>query len=147
MSPLIRRAYWQATALALAAHFAGWPPGLPLAMAATLAQAVHFLVLRRPWRALEVQVRWFYLGLLCLGAWPGMAWVHALQFAGLVALLVTDYCPAARTLMLLPWNRPGVPLSLALLRWLLLSPPAPGSIAERLAQQHFGARLPGRYST
>ena len=46
-------------------------------------------------------------------------------------LLVADYCPLARMLVLLPWNR-RVPLTAQLLRWLILSPPAPGAIATRV---------------
>lgn len=138
MDPLIRRAYWQATAALLAAHFGGWGAALPCALALTLAHALHFHAARRTWRALDVQVRWFYLMLLVLGTLPAMAWLHAAQFAGLLLLLVGDYCLAARLLVLLPWNRTQ-PLTPGLVRWVLLSPPRPGSIADRLRGGAMGA--------
>jgi hypothetical protein len=132
MNALAQQTYWQATAAVLAGHFGGWDPGLHWAIALTATQAVQLTLTRRGWRALDVQVRWFYLGLLLLGTLPGMGWLQALLFAGLMARLVADYCLAARMLVLLPWNRTA-PFSAALVRWVLLSPPAPGSIGTRLA--------------
>jgi hypothetical protein len=131
MNPIAIRVYWQATAALLAAHFGGWQAGLPLAIALNLAQALHFSAVRRSGRALDVQVRWLYLALLLLGTVPPLAWLHALQAAGLFALLVADYCLAARLLVLMPWNR-RVPFSAGLLLQVLRMPPRPGSIAERL---------------
>jgi hypothetical protein len=63
------------------------------------------------------------------GLWP----LHAIQFVGVNALLVADYCLLARLLAVLPWNRPG-PWSADVLRRALLTPPAPGSILARLAE-------------
>jgi hypothetical protein len=131
MDARIRRLYWQLTALGLACHFAGWPAALPLVLALNAAQGVHVLALRRGLRPLDVQVRLGYLALLLLGMvgplWP----IHVVQFVGVNALLVADYCPLARLLVLLPWNRQQ-PLTPALLRWLALAPPAPGPIVDRL---------------
>jgi hypothetical protein len=76
-------------------------------------------------------VRTGYLVLLLAGHLPGLWPIHLLQFVGINALLVADYCPLARMLVLLPWNR-RVPLSLSLLRWLVLAPPAPGPITARV---------------
>jgi hypothetical protein len=128
-----RRLYWQLTALGLAAHFAGWPAALPLVLALNSAQVLHVLAARRSFRPLDVQVRIGYLGLLALGSFGPLGPIHVVQFVGVNALLVADYCPLARLLVLLPWNR-RVPLSGPLVRWLLRSPPAPGSIVERLPQ-------------
>ncbi|HSI61443.1 MAG TPA: hypothetical protein VLA16_28045 [Ideonella sp.] len=131
MDARFKRLYWQVTALLLAAHFAGWAGGLPLAVALTAGQVLHFAASRRKLRALEVQVRIGYLGLLMLGSigplWP----IHLVQFVGVNALLVADYCLLARLLVLMPWNR-GVPLSAQLFRQALFSPPAPGAIDRRL---------------
>lgn len=134
MDARIKRLYWQLTALLLAAHGAGWPEALPLVLALGSLQAAHWLAWRRSLRALDVQVRVAYLGLLFLGLLPGLWVVHAILFMGVNALLVADYCPLARLLVLLPWNRP-VPLSWPLLRWLVLAPPAPGAITARLPAQ------------
>jgi hypothetical protein len=131
MDPRLKRLYWQVTALLLAAHFAGWAAGLPLAIGLTAWQALHFATRRRTLRALDVQVRIGYAALLLLGSvgplWP----VHVVQFVGVNALLVGDYCLLARLLVLLPWNR-GVPLSAQLVRQALLSPPTPAAIHHRL---------------
>lgn len=127
----IKRLYWQVTALLLAAHFAGWAAGLPLAAALTAGQVLHFVAFRRNLHTVDVQVRIGYLGLLMLGSvgplWP----IHLMQFVGVNALLVADYCLLARLLVLMPWNR-GLPLSTQLLRQALFSPPAPGAIHRRL---------------
>lgn len=122
MNDTLRRSYWQATALLLAAHLAGWSVGLPAVLALLVVMVGHFLAWHRSCRALEVQVRLLYLGLLALGAaLPHGAWLHALQLAGLAVRLATDYCLAARLLVLMPWNRVE-PFSGALLRRALLSP-------------------------
>lgn len=131
MDPRVKRLYWQVTALLLAAHFAGWAGGLPIAIALTSWQVLHFSAFRRTPRALDVQVRIGYAGLLMLGSvgplWP----IHLVQFVGVNALLVVDYCLLARLLVLLPWNR-GVPLSARLVRQALFTPPVPGAIHHRL---------------
>ena len=131
MDARLERLYWQITALLLAGHFAGWAIGLPAAIALTFVQACHFTLLRRSVVAFDVQVRIGYLALLIAGTigplWP----LHVVQFVGVNALLVADYCLLARLLVLLPWNR-EVPLSFGLLRWLLFSPPAPGAIVSRV---------------
>ena len=131
MSAHVRRIYWQATALLLAAHFAGWAPALALAILLTAVQSVHCAVQGRSLRAFAVQVRVGYLALLLLGLWPPLAALHVVQFAGVNALLTVDYCPLARLLVLAPWNR-SVPFSGALVCWGLLSPPAPGAIVDRV---------------
>jgi len=134
MDARIRRLYWQLTALGLACHFAGWAAALPLVMALNTVQGAHVLASRRSLRPLDVQVRLGYLALLLLGTWGPLWPIHVVQFVGVNALLVADYCPLARLLVLLPWNR-REPLSWPLARWLLLSPPVPGSIADRLAKR------------
>lgn len=131
MSPHVRRLYWQATALLLAAHFAGWAPALVLALLLTAVQSVHFAVQAHSLRAFAVQVRVGYLALLLVGLWPPLAPLHVVQFVGVNALLTVDYCPLARLLVLAPWNR-SVPFSGALVRWVLLAPPAPGAIVDRV---------------
>lgn len=127
----LKRLYWQLTALLLAAHFAGWTHGMPLAIALTAWQAVHFTVVRRTLRTLDVQVRIAYLGLLMLGSvgplWP----IHAVQLVGVNALLVVDYCLLARLLVLAPWNRIE-PLTAQLVLEALLTPPAPQAIHRLL---------------
>jgi hypothetical protein len=131
MDSRIKRLYWQLTALLLAAHFAGWAAALPLAIALTLAQAAHFAGYRRDLLAFEVQLRAAYLGLLLAGILPGCWPLHVIQFVGVNAMLVFDYCLLARLLSLAPWNRGGR-LTLALLRRTFLSAPVRGSILDAL---------------
>ena len=132
MDPRIQRLYWHCTTLLFATHFAGWSAGLGAVIGLNVVQVAHFLARRRSLRAFDVQVRIGYLLLLAAGSvgplWP----LHAIQFVGANALLVVDYCPLARMLLLLPWNR-RQPLSPALVRWIAFAPPRPGSIADRLA--------------
>ena len=126
MDPRIKRLYWQISALLLAAHFAGWAAAMPLSLALTALQTLHFLARHRRWRHFEIPVRAAYLALLLAGHLPGLWPIHLLRFVGVNALQVTDYCLLARLLVLLPWNR-LVPLSLGLLRWLVPAhPPRPG---------------------
>lgn len=134
MSTQVRRIYWQATALLLAAHFAGWAPALALAIGLTAVQCAHFAVQARSLRAFAVQVRIGYLALLLLGLWPPLSVLHVVQFAGVNALLTVDYCPLARLLVFAPWNR-SVPFSAALVRWVVFSPPAPGAIVDRVPRE------------
>lgn len=121
-----QRGYWQLTAVLLAAHFAGWPAALPLAVLVNVLQVNHVVALRRGFAALDVQVRLAHLGLLALGSaaplWP----LLVVQFIGVNALLIADYCLLARLLWLLPRHRRG-PLSWHLLRRTVLSPPAAGA--------------------
>lgn len=129
MPARLQRLYWQLTALLLAAHFTGWAWALPAAMALTAWQSAHCAWARGTLQALGVQVRVGYLGLLLLGSvgplWP----IHVVQFVGVNALLVVDYCLLARLLVLMPWNRID-PLSMSLVGRALFTPPAPGAIHQ-----------------
>jgi hypothetical protein len=60
-----------------------------------------------------------------------LAWLHTLQFVGVNAFLIADYCLLARRLVLLPWNR-CAPLTPTLVRAVLTLPTGPGSVIERL---------------
>ena len=133
MNPIVKRLYWQLTVLLLAAHAFGVHAAMPAAIGLTAWQAAHALAARRSAMHLEVQVRVGFLLLLLIGLLPGGWVLHAAVFAGVNALLIAGYCPMARMLVLMPWNR-SVPLSLGLVRWVLLAPPSDGPILARLAQ-------------
>lgn len=128
---MLQRLYWQLSALLLAAHLAGASLAIEAAIVLCTAQTLDMARQRRSLRAFPVQVRLAYLGVLGFGMWPPLAALHALQFVAVNAMLVADYCPLARLLVLMPWNR-RVPFSLALLRWAAFSPPAPGAIVDRV---------------
>jgi hypothetical protein len=128
VNPTLRNTYWQLTALLLAAHFAGWTPALAAAIALTAVHALHEVAWHRSLRPLSAQVPVLYVAMLAAGALvPPLGWLHLVQFAGLCVRLCSDYCLAARLLVLMPWNR-AAPLSLALLRRVLLAPPVNGSV-------------------
>ena len=133
MNPIGKRLYVQLTALLLAAHFLGRPEAMPLAVALNAVQCVHAVAVRRGLAHLEAQVRIAFLGLLLLGLLPGASPLHAVQFAGVNAMLVAGYCPLARLLVLMPWNAGAAP-SLGLVRRVLLAPPSDAPIVAVLAQ-------------
>ena len=57
MSSILRRAYWQATAFALALGLCGVPAGAQWATGLTAVQLLHCIALRGTLCALDVQVR------------------------------------------------------------------------------------------
>jgi hypothetical protein len=123
--------YWLATAILLAAYIAGLRSAIFLAIALTLLQLVHFGARYGDAAAFPVQVRAAYLGLLAAGLYPPLAFIHWVQLFGTWAMVLVGYCPLARALSLLPWNR-RQPLSAALVRRTFLSPPTPGSIVDAM---------------
>ena len=79
-----------------------------------------------------MQVRLGYLGLLLLGLAPFLGWIHWVQFVGGAIMLTTRYCPLARMLSLLPWNR-NQPMSWALIKTVVFTPPITGSFNQLLS--------------
>jgi hypothetical protein len=124
--------YWLAMAGLLASGLAGCPAAPLAAVALAAVQSAHFFLRagRRP--ALPVQVRVIYLGLVLAGLWPPLAVIHWLLLAGTLALVAFDYCPLARTLALMPWNRAQL-LTWRLVARAYLTPPVHGSILAVLA--------------
>jgi hypothetical protein len=106
---------WLVTFALLAAGLAGFPAGFIAAIALSLVQTVFFWRKTRDVRAMSVQIRLSYTLLLAVCFIPQLRWLYWLPTVGTSALLVFGYCLMARTLSLLPWNRPE-PLSLDLLR-------------------------------
>lgn len=105
---------------------AGWGPGYAIALGTTAVHGIHYLARGHRPSTLPMQVRIAYLGILALGLWPPLSLLHWMQLAGTSALLAFDYCPLARTLSLMPWNR-RVPLTGRLVLRVLLAPPVRGS--------------------
>jgi hypothetical protein len=122
---------WLVTVPMLAWGVAGHDAGIAGASALTVAQCVRFALREDGVRSFPFQVRAAYLGLLLLGRWPPLAFLHWIQLTGTTAMVMVGYCPLARVLSLLPWNRRG-PLTLRLVRAALLSPPVRGTIVEAL---------------
>jgi hypothetical protein len=124
--------YWAAMVLLLAAETV-WPASAFAAVGLGVVQSVHFYARTEQMGALPVQVRVAYLGLLVAGVLPPLAFLHWLVLAGTLARVAFDYCPLARTLALMPWNRTQ-PLTLGLVRRAYLTPPLDGSILVVLAR-------------
>jgi hypothetical protein len=125
--------YWAAMALLLAAGPL-WPAAGFVAAALGVVQAVHFYARLEQIGALPVQVRIACLGLLLAGLAAPLAFIHWLVLVGTLARVAFDYCPLARTLALMPWNR-RQPLTLALVRRAYLTPPTQESILAVLARR------------
>ena len=119
--------YWLLAATGLGLGVAGWNPGYGIAIGGTVIHGLHYLGRGYGPDSLPVQVRVAYLGFLVLGLWPPLAPLHWMQMAGTLVLLLLDYCPLARLLALMPWNR-RVPLSVALIGKVFLTPPVRGSV-------------------
>ncbi len=121
--------YWLFTAGLLSAGALGWDPALPLCIALTAVQILHFTVRTGGVFSFAVQVRIAYL-LVLLVALPealrSLVWLPA---AGTWIRVLFGYCAMARTVYLLPWNRTE-PFSAALLYRTFWSPPVRGSFMK-----------------
>lgn len=123
--------YWAATDALLIAAVLGWEPGFAAVIGLNALQAIHFMLRERSLSAFPVQVRVGYLGLLLAGQWEPLYFIYFIQIAGTTAMVLFDYCPLARFLSLMPWNR-REPFTLDLLRRTVFSPPVRGNILQGL---------------
>jgi hypothetical protein len=123
--------YWLAADLLLLYGLAGGEWGFAPVIALCAAQALHFIVRERSLSAFPVQVRVSYLGLLLFGLWEYGHFIYWIQLAGTSAMVLADYCPLARFLSLMPWNR-RESFSWKLLVRTFLSRPVRGSILQGL---------------
>lgn len=98
---------WTITALLLAAGLAGFDRGYQIAILLSAVQTIFFLVRLRSPRTSAVQIRSFYTLLLIACYPPAMHWLFWLPTVGTFALVIFGYCPLARVLSLMPWNRTG----------------------------------------
>lgn len=119
--------YWIVIGLCLGTGLLFWPPALFLAMAVMLVHCIHYLRCASGVTAFPMQVRIGFLGLLVLGQLPYLGWVNWVQMAGITALITVGYCPLARILSLMPWNRTR-PMSWKLFVTAIFSPPVEGSM-------------------
>ena len=117
--------YWLLTTALLFAGLAGWSECHLAAAGLTLVQVIHLAYDGHEPTSFPIQVRMAYFTLLCLALVPGMAWVMWLPAIGTPTMLISGYCPLARFMALVPWNR-NEPLDLPLLRRVLLTPPGDG---------------------
>jgi hypothetical protein len=123
--------YWLVTAILVVAYVAGSNAAIVAAIALSAVQLVHFAAREGELAAFPVQVRAAYLVLLVAGLYPPLGFIHWVQLVGTWAMVLVGYCPLARALSLLPWNR-SQPLSAALVRRTFVSAPVSGSIVDAI---------------
>jgi len=121
--------YWLVTDGLLIGNLVGWRWGALPVITLTVIQAVHYLHRERRIMAFPVQVRLGYLLLLVLGTIAPLGFIHWVQLAGTTAVVTVGYCPLARILALMPWNR-RQPLTAMLVWNTIVSPPVAGSILD-----------------
>lgn len=121
--------YWLASVTLLIAFLAGQGGALGLALGLTVVQVAHFRLREESFAAFPVQVRIAYAAILALGLWEPTRWVIWIPTIGTAAQVLFGYCPLARMLSLLPWNRKER-LSLALVRRTFVSRPVRGSVLQ-----------------
>jgi hypothetical protein len=126
--------YWLGAAVLLVVGLTGAPLGFAPVIALGSVQVLHYLAREGSLSAFPVQVRVAYLGLLLLGQWDPFYFVYWIQLAGTTAMVTADYCPLARFLSLMPWNR-SQPLSWGLIWRTIVTPPVKGNILQGLPAQ------------
>ena len=126
--------YWLATVCLLTAGIAGWPYGFYSAIALTVFQLIHYLLiyflLNKDGRSsFPVQVRAGYLLLLLIALPDALNWIYWIPVIGTWAQVVFGYCTMARFVSLFPWNRIE-PFSFNLLAKTFFSRPVRGNILQ-----------------
>lgn len=122
--------HWAATVPLLGFHLAGQRWALPAAVVLCALMAVCYAILVRGFKPMPAQVRFAYLGLLAVGALPGLYWIHWIQLFGASAMVVVGYCPLVRLLSLLPLNRTE-PLTGRVIWRTLVTDPCSGGLLHR----------------
>jgi hypothetical protein len=122
---------WLATALSLAAGLGGYPLGFRAAVLISVVQAVVYDFKEVSGFTFPVQVRFAYTALLILCQASSLEWLYWLPAAGTFAFVLSGYCPMARVLSLLPWNRTE-PITQDLIRRTFLARPVPGEVRHGL---------------
>lgn len=119
--------YWLSTIPLLTVGNLGETNGYVLVALLTVIQIVHFIYREGSICAFPVQVRIAYLGWFLLGQVPYMQWMLWIQLIGTSLNVLVNYCPMARLMALVPWNRRQA-LTMRLVVKVLFSPPVKDSI-------------------
>jgi len=123
--------YWTGTALLLVAGLAGRRDALVLVSVVSVVHLLHFGIRNRSLAAFPVQVRLAYAGLTLAAQVDATQGLFVALTAGTLALVLFGYCPLARMLSLMPWNRQA-PLSWALVLYTAMAAPTRGSFSEEI---------------
>ncbi len=123
--------YWLASAILLAAGLAGQATAFIAVLLLGVAQTLHFARREGSATAFPVQVRAAYVSLLYVGQWVPFHGLYWFVFVGTTVMVLSGYCFLARSVSLLPWNRPG-PLTAAMILRTFLAPPSAGNTLQGL---------------
>lgn len=118
---------WASLAALLVAGFAGYDTARYAAMVIAACQAVAWLALHRSIRHFPTQVRTAYAVWMALSFMPLLAPMFWIQAAGTTLLVLFGYCPLARMLLFMPFNR-KVPLTMKRAIRIIVHPPTSGSV-------------------
>jgi len=103
--------HWALTVPLLYAHLILERDGaIGVATGLCVVMTAYYLFRIRAIKPYPVQIRIAYTAWLLVGLLPGMSWMHWIQLFGTTAMVAIGYCPLARLLNLLPFNR-SVPLT------------------------------------
>ncbi len=105
--------HWTATVPILILYLNGLSWAIWAAAGLCALATGYFLIHTHAVKHYSVQIRIAYLGWLMVGLLPWMSWMHWIQLAGTSAMVTVGYCPLARLLRLLPFNR-SIPLTWSL---------------------------------
>lgn len=123
--------YWAVTLAFLVLGLAGRFEGFYLAVLLSAIQTVHFRLREGRFSAFPVQVRSTYTVMAAVFLWPPLNVLFWVPAIGTAAMVFFGYCPLARILSLMSWNRSEA-LSTGLLKRTFLSAPVKGSVMQGL---------------
>ena len=121
--------YWLATIPFLMVGILGEKKGIVIVAILTIFQIFYFLLKERHVLAFPVQVRIGYLSWFGIGLLPYMEWMLWIQSAGTSLSVLINYCPMARFVALMPWNRKQS-LTWHIIVRIMFSRPVKGSILQ-----------------
>lgn len=126
-------AWWYLFFTQLAVLYAAFvgSAGLIAAVLLCVAQIVHFGLEDKNFFSFSCQIRFVLIGIFLAAMIGPLRWLVWIPAIGLTARLTVNYCLLARLMSLLPWNRKQ-PLSWALVKKTLFSPPVQGSCLPAL---------------
>ena len=99
------QAQWAVTAPLLAAHLAGARGALGAVLVLCAVSIGYYAIRLGGVSPARVQVRLGFFSFVALGTLPGIGWILWLPLCGTTAQVLFGYCPMARILQLMPWNR------------------------------------------
>ena len=99
------QAQWALTAALLAASLGGVAGALAVALGLCAVSTVHYAAKLRSLRAYRVQIRLGFMAVAASALIPGLEPILWLPLLGTTSQVLIGYCPMARFLDLMPWNR------------------------------------------